>query len=356
MTDQINLKTYCFKIMPTYAVHYAKRKKKSYFSKIEEKHTSKTKTVKQQKNEENLKENAHKGKLSPKATNRLKNAISWLILQAKPKTIRNSKTKKTFRYRVGMITLTLPFTQGDMPDKYIKNELLNPFFQILKFRYDFKTYVWKAEAQKNGNIHFHIITDCYIPHEDIRFLWNRLIRKKGLMKEYTEKYSQMTESEYIANEFKNGETSIKKAIEKFQRGKSENWENPNSTDVHSAKGVRNLSAYLASYMSKKEDGKRPINGKIWGTSQNLSEKNKCIIEALEGEDQEIDKSLREISTKTKLIMSEPDNAGNSFYICTLYFYNPWKVISKSISQVKDKMKDFILSIRNYESSLSPQLI
>ena len=52
------------------------------------------------------------------------------------------------------ITLTLSDVQAHTDDS-IKEHMLQPFLYWLQ-RYYNCSYVWKAETQINGNIHFHI--------------------------------------------------------------------------------------------------------------------------------------------------------------------------------------------------------
>jgi hypothetical protein len=103
-------------------------------------------------------------------------------------------------------------------------------------RYNLKNYIWKAEVQKNGNIHFHILQETYVHHSDLRALWNSCQDKLGYVQEFTDRVHK---------------------------------ENPNSTDIHALKGVRNVEAYVSKYMSK-FDAVRPICGHVWGRSDTFT--------------------------------------------------------------------------------------
>ncbi len=76
-----------------------------------------------------------------------------------------------------MITLTLTDEQktGDVD---VKRNMLNKYLINLK-RQGVCNYFWKAERQRNGNIHFHIITDQYIDKDRIRLMWLRTLKKGG---------------------------------------------------------------------------------------------------------------------------------------------------------------------------------
>lgn len=182
-----------------------------------------------------LKENKQKGLISNKAEKRIKNSIEWLLHLAKTKTFYHMKRKKNYHFKINFVTLTLASKQIHS-DKEIKKELLNHFIVELKKKWKVKNYLWRAEAQKNGNIHFHIVTDVFIPWVELRNVWNRIQNKLGYVDRFKAKYKHR---------------------------------NPNSTDVHSIKNIRNISAYLAKYCTKNSDT-RLIEGNIWGLSYSLS--------------------------------------------------------------------------------------
>jgi hypothetical protein len=132
------------------------------------------------------------------------------------------------------ITLTLASDQLHC-DKTIKRELLNQFLIKAKRNYRVNNFVWKSELQKNGNIHFHLFSEGHTPHEQLRLDWNEVQQKLG----YVER----------ANNYHEGY-------------------NPNSTDIHELKKIRNVSAYVGKYMSK-ESTLRPICGHTWGRSDGI---------------------------------------------------------------------------------------
>ena len=165
----------------------------------------------------NLCNNKHIGKLSASARKKTKRAINYLLYLAKEKIAYNYKTKSTFKFKVNFITLTLPSRQMH-DDNIIKKELLNHFLIEAKKRWGLGHYVWKAERQQNGNIHFHILSDCFIPWQEARNAWNRICNKLHYVDEY----------------------------EKINHKR-----NPNSTDIHSLKNIKNVAQYITKYMIKK---------------------------------------------------------------------------------------------------------
>lgn len=84
-----------------------------------------------------------------------------------------------------MITVTLPSDQVH-PDKVITRQCLGPFLQWLKRSHGTEHFFWRAEAQQNGRIHYHILTDRYIRAEDLQVAWNHAVNKLGYVDRYTE--------------------------------------------------------------------------------------------------------------------------------------------------------------------------
>lgn len=184
----------------------------------------------------NLADNSTKGTISKAAQRRLTQSVNWLHTLSTPKTVASPETGKSFRLRTNLITLTLSATQRH-PDTQIKRALLNRLLEQLRESYDMKAYVWRAEPQKNGNIHFHLATNIFIHHKNLRDRWNNIQNKLGY-------------------------------IDAFER--QNGHRDPNSTDVHKAYNVKDMAAYLAKYIAKKEEG-RPIEGRLWYISQSLSQ-------------------------------------------------------------------------------------
>ena len=81
------------------------------------------------------------------------------------------------------ITLTIS-QKTTMTDKQVKKRCLELFFKRLEYQFDVVDYFWRAEKQKNGNIHFHIVVDRWIHKDHIRKIWNEIQRGNGLLEDY----------------------------------------------------------------------------------------------------------------------------------------------------------------------------
>jgi len=242
------------KITPNYAVEF-----NSYIDYF--------RTIEQEANNINLRSSKqYLSDLSEKSRKRLLYYLSVMYLLAKEnyllarqivsKTTNNEiqkiygiKYKKPVKFRLAFITLTLPSKQIHS-DTDIKRNLLKQFLQELQKKFKMYLYIWKAEKQKNGNIHFHIITNRYIPYKKIREIWNRIIDKKGY--EYVKKYSEKMQ-EFFKDGFRmlpNDKRSKETQYKAYVKNKAIKWTDPNTTDIHSVYKINNINAYFVKYVSK----------------------------------------------------------------------------------------------------------
>lgn len=186
-------------------------------------------------NERNLTRGDYNGYMSPKTKAKVKKYLATWVDSVHM--IRNSPTVQKRLDRVPLltfVTLTLPAKQ-EHPDNEIKRKLLTPYIATLQRKYGVEHYFWRAEAQANGNIHFHLIVDSFVEWRAVRDDWNRCVNKLG----YVDRFEAV-----------------------------HGHRDPNSTDIHGLGNVRSVASYVIKYCCK-EDGYRPIEGRIHGCSDGL---------------------------------------------------------------------------------------
>lgn len=191
--------------------------------------------------------------LSYKAQRRITNAMQWLIhLSPKHKCYCNIQ-KRHFTFHVNFITLTLSAGQAHT-DKFILDHVLDPFLKWLK-RKGVTLYIWKAETQDNGNIHFHITTNHYIHWKSIRNKWNQLQDTHGYLKRFFDSHGH---------------------------------HDPNSTDVKAVKNTKQIISYMSKYLrkldkfKKKNDSSCALNDHIYMKSNyNIDESGKSLKRTVE---------------------------------------------------------------------------
>ena len=86
-------------------------------------------------------------------------------------------------------TLTLSAEQTHT-DREIYRACLMPWLQIMRREYGVEHYAWRAEAQENGNLHYHVLLDRYIPKESVTGSWNMCQDALG----YRSKFARLTGS------------------------------------------------------------------------------------------------------------------------------------------------------------------
>lgn len=134
----------------------------------------------------------------------------------------NYKKSNGFNQRmITFVTLTIPEDQKhtdkimvktlvDFIDhlKKVKNTLvlnkIDTGNEILRL----KNYVWRAETTEKGNIHFHLLFDCYVNHLTLKRVWNSYLVNLG---------------------YKGGE---------------------NGANIHNLKNIDDVGSYVTKYMTK----------------------------------------------------------------------------------------------------------
>jgi hypothetical protein len=281
---------------------------------------------------------AYSGQLTHDSKKRLQKSINLLVAIAKPKRISKPMVKKPFTFSVNFVTLTLPAAQGSVTDKEIKKQCLDPWIKAMKRKHQLRSYVWRAERQFNGNVHFHFTTDTYIPQDDIRNDWNRQLSKFHFIDKFEEKHGYKT---------------------------------PNSTDVHAVWKIQNIAAYMVKYMSKDSEthlsevnakrvsqGKEPIepqnhafrtvidqpkwdspiDGKVWDCSLNLKTKERCEVEA----DDSIRAEINSLVKSKKLRFKSTDH-------CTLIFAGNTPMEKLLSGQLLQLYKTYLYNVTNFDT-------
>ncbi len=284
---------------------------------------------------EDQRQKAYSGLISPGSAKNLRRAIENLVAISIPKRATEFKTGRTFKFKVNFITLTLPCPQGKHSDKEVKSKCLDVWIKSAKRRFGLKSYVWRAERQKNGNIHFHLITDCYIHYEQLRDSWNDRLNHLSYIDLFEAKHGHRT---------------------------------PNSTDVHAVSKIRDLSAYMVKYMTKgvksadKYRAQPPwrnpeltmkhkkgdpqfirlmsieemkINGRVWDCSANLKQKVKCDFV---------------IDTETSILLENAITQHNCRHksgdVCSIIFTNDKQFQQVVTGRYRLAWEEWLKTIRN----------
>lgn len=203
------------------------------------------------------------------------------------------------------VTLTLPAKQMHC-DNDIKRDIFTPFMQEMIRNWSVKCYVWVAETQQNGNLHFHVLMDRGIPAVRLRQIWNKhlnsmpyeyvncyrriqkyiyedgFVFRNEMWEKRLKKEKERAKSEgkrlnpKAIKELKNKENQRQK--EAHRKGVENDWTDPNSTDIHSIQNIKKLTAYVCKYFTKAPVLLAPVVHKDQKVTRNKSN-GRLTIEA-----------------------------------------------------------------------------
>lgn len=268
-----------YSISPDYIVKYWSRKNENIITTEKEK-TSRT--IKEE-SKKNLNKGYKRGNdLSLTSKKEIIKRVKWINEIGE---IKNYKTKKgdIIQYKSSMITLTLP-KKVDIEPAEITKTALNNFITLLRKVSGMNNYVWKLELQKNGNVHYHIITDVKIDFFYIKKIWNNSLNLLGIIDDYSREQRKIKFSDYEQkriNEFKKykkigklSQTQIKNEIKRtWEIGQKTQWREPNTVNIKRIQLDYNIAGYIAKYISKDEKNNELQEkkiGRLWSSSSNLS--------------------------------------------------------------------------------------
>lgn len=212
--------------------------------------------------------NSHNGKISKVALRKITRAVSYLTYLVPKRKHFTTADGRAGTYFLNFITLTLSSNQIHT-DNEIKSLILEPFLNECRKRWKVANYIWRAERQTNGNIHFHIVSDRFIWWNDLRNSWNYFQERLGYISRYRLSMRSFHAKGFQVRKDLLDKWPIHKQYAAWRDGVRTDWNSPNSTDVHSLKSVTNVRSYLTKYITK-SDQLAPIEGRLWGCSYELT--------------------------------------------------------------------------------------
>jgi len=132
-------------------------------------------------------------------------------------------------------TLTTTDDQ-EITDYTAKQEMLKKMIMQLRYNGMLDYYIWKAEPQKRGNIHFHIVGDKYIDKFELQKRWNKIQKEHGTSENYYKRFGS-----YM----------------------------PPSTHIRTFDNEIGAHKYMMKYVTK-NDETRAISGQMWNSDRKMS--------------------------------------------------------------------------------------
>ena len=173
------------------------------------------------------------------------------------------------------ITLTLPAEQVHT-DTEVTKICLGSFLDRCRKIGLLSNYVWRAEKQKNGNIHYHIMTDTFCNFSLVKNLWHLSLEKLGYISAFQRKFLVMSFAEYKKLDFNEG-VPIQKVANAYAHGVRTKWRNPPTTQVDYLQNSNEIALYLSKYIGKdNEEKKNIVTGRVWACSVSVSSSLKAF--------------------------------------------------------------------------------
>lgn len=242
----------------------------------------------QQRSTANLTRGTYNGYMSPATKRKFRaHASTWI----RSIMLYRSRVKRKWdpgRAYPTMITLTLPVEQTHT-DREIYRACLMPWLQMMRRDHGVEHYVWRAEAQENGNLHYHVIVDKYIPKRVITASWNQCIDVLDYRRRYWEESGSLTppstEVHAVRDRIKDRTTGewrnvdpVNYLIEYLMEVPTED-PNDTSDPATTGKPKRMIGTYRSKDGSIRTYTTRAITGRVWGMSDKVREVSdpKCDV-------------------------------------------------------------------------------
>lgn len=212
-------------------------------------------------------DNSHHGIISKVAAKKISRAVDYLCYLVPKRSYYHPGHGRSGQYLLNFITVTLSSDQIHT-DNEINRLMLQPFLIELRKKWKVTNYIWRAEKQKNGNMHYHIVTDRFIWWNDLRNYWNYYQQKYGYVARYRLNQVAWHREGF---KFRPGQTRCKtysEQLKAYQEGVRHDWNSPNSTDVHALQTITSVRSYIRKYITKSDD-EQAIQGHLWGCSDGL---------------------------------------------------------------------------------------
>jgi len=281
--------------------------------------------------------------LSDKSQKQLRNCFNWIRIISNPKEVYCKTENKIFTFKLNFITLTLSDVQIHSDD-YIKEHLLQPFLRWLQRAWNVNSYIWKAEAQNNGNIHFHITTNKFVHWKSVRSKWNMLLSNHGYCKVFqdgtNDKGNAATEVKAVRKEkeissYMLGYISKKDLFKKIycEQSKSKKYYYSDSCPINNHFYMKQNYRVINCTDGTSREYKRFIEGRLWGASTNLNQTG-LVISELDEDSEFMHNALQHDGVFKK---KESD-------FCTVYLYKA-KATRYFPDAISKKIKDHVKQLR-----------
>lgn len=212
--------------------------------------------------------NYHNGIISKVALRKISRAVDYLVYLVPRRKYYTTADGRSGNYFLSFTTLTLSSKQIHS-DNEIKRDILEPLLNEMRKKWKVSNYIWRAEKQQNGNLHFHIVADRFIWWSDLRDSWNYYQERLGYVTRYREHQKEIHANGFNYRPELAPKWNKAAQYKAYKAGLHCDWNSPNSTDIHSLKTITSVRSYICKYITKSEQS-QDISGRLWGCSYELT--------------------------------------------------------------------------------------
>jgi hypothetical protein len=233
-----------------------------------------------------LNQTTYTGLLTPGAKRRLTKAAELLIQLSKEHYVVNPKTGKYRKFRLAFLTLVVSDINPKR-SKEVQKTCLAPFIQWLRRVKGCTMFLWKAELQQRGQIHYHFTINVFIDKDEVRAKWNELQRKAGYLERHHDIYHNWSPPSTEIKDVKHYEriaSYISKKVESQSKVVAQNIEREQDAELSLAMIAKHGSDYhsITTELTKDFQNRHSVYGKIWDCSMSLKKAKYFSVE-LDGE-------------------------------------------------------------------------
>jgi len=171
--------------------------------------------------------------------------------------------------KLSFVTLTLPAPQMHS-DQELRRGALDRFITDLRRSMLVQEYFWKAEAQENGNVHYHLLVDRFVAKDQLDRLWAKQMERLGYMDQFRARHGSKVPP-MVNVKVCPANMSLVQYVMKYVTKRP--------IKIPSFAIVNGLRVKTSRHWAKSHDqfGEvvwkhcRPISGRVWGSSDGIKQ-------------------------------------------------------------------------------------
>jgi hypothetical protein len=211
------------------------------------------------------------GEISKDGQKKLRKAIETLYVITPRRQVFNRVLNKYTNFHLSSLTLTLSYLQGKWLDSEVVKFCLAPFILDCRRKLGLNNYVWKAERQQNGNIHFHVISDMFGDIETIKKFWNDKQDTLGFIDKFYERHKHRQPPSIEITYVRNSDTLGKYVSKYISKSKGKHSKQVENHPLYPVTIYLPTKANEKLYKEMEQRRWEFISGRVWDCSMKLKQ-------------------------------------------------------------------------------------